>query len=186
MVTFASTPTTPRDMPTVRSVHISPVHEFSKSTVSEITLIAGQGVEGDAHCGQHVKHRSRVAVDPTQPNLRQVHLIMGESLDQFNIPDGEMGENLTTIGIDLHALPTSAVLVIGSSILEITGLRNPCAQINNYRDGLLESFRHIDDDGNIVRTAGVMAVVVTGGTIAPGDEIMVTLPVGESQPLQPV
>jgi MOSC domain-containing protein YiiM len=111
---------------------------------------------------------------------------MGESLDQFNIPDGEMGENLTTIGIDLHALPTSAVLVIGSSILEITGLRNPCAQINNYRDGLLENFRHIDDDGNIVRTAGVMAVVVTGGTIAPGDEIMVTLPVDESQPLQPV
>ena len=173
-------------MPTIRSVHISPVHEFSKSTVSEITLIAGQGVEGDAHCGQYVKHRSRVAADPTQPNLRQVHLIMGESLDQFNIPDGEMGENLTTIGIDLHALPTSAVLVIGSSILEITGLRNPCAQINNYRDGLLENFRHIDDDGNIVRTAGVMAVVVTGGTIAPGDEIMVTLPVDESQPLQPV
>jgi MOSC domain-containing protein YiiM len=112
--------------------------------------------------------------------------MMGESLDTFSIPDGEMGENITTVGIDLHALPTSAVLVIGTTVLEITGLRNPCAQINNYRDGLLENFRHTDDDGNVVRTAGVMAVVVTGGTVAPGDEMTVTLPVGESQPLRPV
>jgi MOSC domain-containing protein YiiM len=173
-------------MATVRSVHISPVHEFSKSTVSSIALITGQGVEGDAHCGEYVKHRSRVAVDPTQPNLRQVHLMMGESLDSFHIPDGEMGENITTIGIDLHALPTSAILTIGSTSLQITGLRNPCAQINNYRDGLLGDFRQVDDEGNIVRTAGVMAVVISGGVITTGDEIFVALPTGEPQPLQPV
>ena len=173
-------------MATVRSVHISPVHEFSKSTVSSIALITGQGVEGDAHCGEYVKHRSRVAVDPTQPNLRQVHLMMGESLDSFHIPDGEMGENITTIGIDLHALPTSTILMIGSAVIEITGLRNPCSQIDKYRDGLLKNFRHIDDEGNVVRTAGVMAVVVTSGTVTAGDEILVSPPSGEPLPLQPV
>ena len=173
-------------MNTVRSVHRSPIHGFSKESTSSITLLTALGVEGDAHCGSLVKHRSRVAVNPNQPNLRQVHLMMGETLDGENVPDGELGENITTYGIDLHALPTGTLMSIGDSVIELTGLRNPCAQINTYRDGLLSAFRSENPDGETIRRAGIMAIVISGGTIRVGDEIHIKIPHDKSEPLRPV
>ena len=173
-------------MSTVRSVHRSPVHGFSKESAESITLLTGLGVEGDAHCGELVKHRSRVAANPSQPNLRQVHLMMGETLDGENVPDGELGENITTYGIDLHALPTGTLMSIGDSTIELTGLRNPCAQINTYRDGLLSAFRSENPDGEIIRRAGIMAIVINGGVIRTGDEIRIEIPQGNAELLRPV
>jgi len=173
-------------MSTVRSVHRSPVHGFSKESVKSITLLTGLGVEGDAHCGALVKHRSRVAANPSQPNLRQVHLMMGETLDGENVPDGELGENITTYGIDLHVLPTGTLMSIGDSIIELTGLRNPCAQINTYRDGLLSAFRSENPDGETIRRAGIMAIVINGGTIRAGDGIRIEIPQGNTELLRPV
>ena len=173
-------------MNTVRSVHRSPIHGFSKESTDSITLLTGLGVEGDAHCGELVKHRSRVAANPSQPNLRQVHLMMGETLDGENVPDGELGENITTYGIDLHALPTGTLMSIGDSVIELTGLRNPCAQINTYRDGLLAAFRSESPGGETIRRAGIMAIVVNGGLVHTGDEIHIKMPHGKSEPLRPV
>jgi MOSC domain-containing protein YiiM len=173
-------------MSIVRSVNRSPIHGFSKESTSSITLLTGLGVEGDAHCGTLVKHRSRVAVNPDQPNLRQVHLMMGETLDSENVPDGALGENITTFGVDLHALPTGALMSIGDSLIELTGLRNPCAQINNYRDGLLSSFRSENPEGDTIRRAGIMAIVINGGVIHTGDHIRIEIPQGNTEPLHPV
>ena len=173
-------------MSTVRSVHRSQIHGFSKESTDSITLITGLGVEGDAHCGALVKHRSRVAADPSQPNLRQVHLMMGETLDSENVPDGELGENITTYGIDLHALPTGTLMSIADSVIELTGLRNPCAQINTYREGLLSAFRSENPDGETIRRAGIMAIVINGGVIHTGDEIRIEIPQGRTEPLRPV
>jgi MOSC domain-containing protein YiiM len=170
----------------VRSVHISPEHGFSKTTVITITLLVGKGVEGDAHCGETVKHRSRVAANPNQPNLRQVHFMMGETIDAAQVPDGDMGENITTAGIDLHALPVNTELHIGKAVLLLTGLRNPCAQINEYRDGLLPHFREVKDNGEVIRRAGVMAIVVRGGDISTNDLINVVKPTEPHEPLKPV
>ena len=177
----------------VVAVHCSPDHSFSKATTSEIELIAGLGVVGDAHMGAQVKHRSRVAADPTQPNLRQVHLIGEELFDHvaargFDIAAGELGENITTTGVDLLALPVGAVLRIGDdALVALTGLRNPCGQINGLRAGLLEAVRERDDEGRIVRRlAGVMGVVVHGGLVQPGSEIEVALPPGPRRPLERV
>ena len=170
----------------VRSVHVSPEHGFSKTTVNAITLLEGRGVEGDAHCGELVKHRSRVAANPNQPNLRQVHFMMGETIDAAHVPDGDMGEHITTFGIDLHALPVNTEIHINNTVLVLTGLRNPCAQINGYRDGLLPHFREVKDNGDIVRRAGVMAIVIRGGEIAPNDAIEVQLPAEPHEPLNPV
>ena len=173
-------------MSTVRSVHRSQIHGFSKETAESITLLTGLGIEGDAHCGELVKHRSRVAADPSQPNLRQVHLMMGETLDGEKVPDGELGENITTFGIDLHSLPTGTLMTIGDSIIELTGLRNPCAQINTYRDGLLAAFRSESPTGETIRRAGIMAIVINGGVIHPGDEIRIEIPHGKTVQLRPV
>ena len=173
-------------MNTVRSVHRSPIHGFSKESTSSITLLTGLGVEGDAHCGSLVKHRSRVAVNPNQPNLRQVHLMMGETLDSEYVPDGALGENITTYGIDLHALPTGTLMAIGDSVIELTGLRNPCAQINTYRDGLLSSFRSENPGGETIRRAGIMAIVINGGVVHTGDKIRIAIPQVNSEPLRPV
>ena len=173
-------------MSTVRSVHRSQIHGFSKVSVESITLLTGLGIDGDAHCGELVKHRSRVAADPSQPNLRQVHLMMGETLDGEKVPDGELGENITTYGIDLHALPTGTLMSIGDSVIELTGLRNPCAQINTYREGLLSAFRSENPEGETVRRAGIMAIVTNGGTIRVGDEIHIKMPHSKSEPLRPV
>ena len=173
-------------MSTVRSVHRSQIHGFSKETAESITLLTGLGIEGDAHCGELVKHRSRVAANPSQPNLRQVHLMMGETLDGEKVPDGELGENITTFGIDLHALPTGTLISISDTVIELTGLRNPCAQINTYRDGLLAAFRSESPTGETIRRAGIMAIVTNGGTIRVGDEIHIKIPHGKSEPLRPV
>ncbi|KFC63705.1 MOSC domain containing protein [Bosea sp. LC85] len=157
-------------------------HAFSKPIGDSIRLLTGLGVEGDAHCGITVKHRSRVAVDPSQPNLRQVHLIHAELFDElklagFDLAPGDLGENVTTLGIDLLALPAGARLQLGDKAsIEITGLRNPCAQIEAFRPGLLSAVLGRDTEGRLVRKSGVMAIVLAGGEIRPGDAIGLTLP----------
>lgn len=167
-------------------------HRFSKPAVQRIQLLAGLGVEGDAHAGVTVQHRSRVAADPTAPNLRQVHLIQSELHAElraagFEVAPGQLGENITTAGIDLLGLPRGAVLRIGAqAAIEVTGLRNPCAQINAFSPGLLKQVLGQDDDGAPVRRAGVMGIVLTGGPIEPGDTILVTLPAGPQLPLERV
>jgi MOSC domain-containing protein YiiM len=176
----------------VVAVHRSATHTFSKPTVERITLLAGLGVDGDAHSGTTVKHRSRVAADPTQPNLRQVHLIQSELHDDlraqgYEVAYGQMGENITTRGVDVLALPTGTRLHLGEdAVVEVTGLRNPCRQLNGIADGLLAQVRIVDDDGRVVSKTGVMGIVVEGGDVRPGDAIRVELPAIPHSPLQRV
>lgn len=178
--------------PTIIALALSPTHAFSKAPVQGLTLLQGLGVEGDAHCGLTVKHRSRVAIDPTRPNLRQVHLIHAELLDAlndqgFDIAPGQLGENLTTRGIDLLALPTGTRLRLGpQAVVEITGLRNPCAQIEHFRKGALAAVLDRDAAGRLIRKAGVMGIVIVGGVVSTGDAIGIDLPDGEHRPLEPV
>ncbi len=173
----------------VAAVHASAGHTFSKPTAGEITLLEGLGVEGDAHCGATVRHRSRVRADPTAPNLRQVHLLGAEQLeglaaDGFDVAPGDLGENVTTAGVDLHALPTGTRLLLGASaVVELTGLRNPCRQIDAFAPGLLARVAVRDGHGGLDRRAGVMAVVVAAGTVRPGDPVGVVLPTGPAVPL---
>jgi MOSC domain-containing protein YiiM len=167
-------------------------HHFSKTPNLSIRLLKGLGVAGDAHMGETVKHRSRVRKDPTQPNLRQVHLMHTELFDElrskgFVIQPADLGENVTTSGIDLLALPPGTRLHLGSSaVVEITGLRNPCIQIDNFQKGLMAATLDRDADGNLVRKAGVMGVVLADGDVRPGDAIRVELPDLPHRPLQPV
>ena len=176
----------------VVSVSRDPEHRFSKEVVDDIVLIAGLGVEGDAHAGTTVQHRSRVARDPSQPNLRQVHLVHAELFDEvegsgFEVAPGELGENVTTRGVDLLGLPRGAVLRLGpDAVVEVTGLRNPCVQIDGFEAGLMRELVTRDDSGQVVRKAGVMAVVLAGGRVAADDEVVVELPDGEHEALQPV
>jgi MOSC domain-containing protein YiiM len=177
---------------TVLAVSRHAAHEFSKSPTDAIQLLAGLGVEGDAHCGETVKHRSRVRQDPTQPNLRQVHLIHGELFDElatkgFDVEAGRLGENITTLGIDLLRLSTETVLRIGETArVRITGLRNPCSQIDGYRRGLLSAVLDRDGAGNIVRKAGVMGVVLVGGPVRQGDSIIIERQPTPHRPLERV
>lgn len=170
--------------PRVLSVARSATHSFSKSVESEIRLLDGLGVEGDAHMGETVKHRSRVAQDPTQPNLRQVHLVHAELLDElrasgFTVGPGTIGENITTREIDLLGLPRGALLHIGSeAVVEVTGLRNPCLQLDRYQKGLTAATLDRDGDGNLVRKAGVMGIIRAGGAVRAGDTIRIVLPAG--------
>ncbi|HEY4205144.1 MAG TPA: MOSC domain-containing protein [Xanthobacteraceae bacterium] len=179
-------------MSIVTAVSLSKGHHFSKPNTLEIRLLTGLGVAGDAHMGETVKHRSRVARDPTQPNLRQVHLLHEELFDElrgrnFTVTPGDMGENVTTRGVDLLGLPTGTRLHIGSSaVVEVTGLRNPCIQIDRFQKGLMAATLDKDEDGNLIRKAGVMSVVLAGGDVRAGDAIKVVLPDGPHQPLQPV
>jgi MOSC domain-containing protein YiiM len=176
----------------VLSVHAGAEYTFNKSEQSEITLLAGLGVEGDVHCGAQVRHRSRVAADPTQPNLRQVHLIRKELLDEcaaagFSVEPGQLGENITTEGIDLLSLPTGTVLRVGErALIALTGLRNPCAQINGFQDGLLSVMLGRDDEGRLIRKTGVMSVVLAGGVVRPGDPIVVALPPEPHLPMEKI
>ncbi|KAA9373510.1 MOSC domain-containing protein [Microbispora cellulosiformans] len=176
----------------VTAVSRSATHTFSKVPLESVRLLPGLGVEGDAHSGTTVKHRSRVAHDPSQPNLRQVHLVHAELHDElrdagFAVRAGDMGENVTTRGVDLLGLPTGTRLHLGeSAVVEVTGLRNPCGQLNGLQDGLMKAVLDRDEDGNLVRKAGIMGVVVTGGEVRPGDPIRVELPAGSHHPLQPV
>ena len=178
--------------PRVVAVHRSSTHSFSKAPCESIELLTGLGVEGDAHCGRTVKHRSRVRADPSQPNLRQVHLIHRELLEElrsqgFAVDPGVMGENLTTEGIDLLHLPRGSRLQIGTTAtIEITGLRNPCKQLDDYQDGLMGAVIERSDSGETVRKAGVMAVVIEGGRVEPGDLIRLALPDGPHEKLERV
>jgi MOSC domain-containing protein YiiM len=167
-------------------------HPFSKQPGMWINLLAGLGVEGDGHAGATVRHRSRVARDPTQPNLRQVHLLHRELLEElaatgFVIGPGDIGENILTRHVNLLGLPAGAILHIGDAAqLQVAGLRNPCIQLDRFRPGLMAATLGRDASGNLVRKAGVMAVVLTGGTIRLGDAIEAVLPPQPHQPLRPV
>jgi MOSC domain-containing protein len=177
----------------VLAVSRSPGHTMSKPTQAGITLVEGLGVDGDAHAGTTVKHRSRVARDPTQPNLRQVHLIHDELHVELRgrfalaVEPGQMGENVTTRGVDLLALPTGTRLRLGDdAVVEITGLRNPCGQLDGIRPGLRSAVLDRDENGDLVRKAGIMGVVLAGGEVRPGDPIGVELPPEPHTPLAPV
>src|SRR3954467_13872594 len=152
---------------TVVAVAASPTHTMSKPTAGSIRLLAGLGVEGDAHEGETVKHRSRVAADPTQPNLRQVHLIHAELLDElhergFAVEPGEMGENITTQSVDLLDLSRGTLLRLGQeAMIEVTGLRNPCKQLDRFQPGLMRAVLDRDAAGLLVRKSGVMGIVRT-------------------------
>jgi MOSC domain-containing protein YiiM len=174
----------------VLSVSRSSAHTFSKPTVEAIHLLAGLGVEGDAHCGTTVKHRSRVAQNPDQPNLRQVHLIHTELFEElagmgFSVAPGDLGENITTQGVALLSLPVGTRLQLGNeAFVELTGLRNPCAQIEHFQKGLLAAVLGRDDNGALIRKSGVMGIVVKGGMVRPGDTITIALPPEPHQPLE--
>lgn len=166
----------------VIALHRSSTHHFSKQKETSLTLKQGLGIVGDAHMGATVKHRSRVAADPTQPNLRQVHLLHTEMIEDIGqkglaFQPGDVGENITTHGIDLLSLPRHTRLHIGSQvILSVTGLRNPCSQLDNFLPGLTQAFLGKSADGTLIRKAGVMAIVLEGGEIFQGDEIRVEMP----------
>ena len=176
----------------VVAVNCSGTHSMSKPAQETIKLLTGLGVEGDAHLGTTVQHLYPMKRDPTQPNLRQVHLVHAElhkELRQagFDLAPGEMGENVTTSGIDLLGLPTGTRLRLGNAaVIEVTGLRNPCHQLNKLREGLMAATLDRDAEGNLIRKAGVMAVVIEGGTVRAGDTIGIDLPAAPHQPLKPV
>ena len=173
----------------VAAVSVRSGHHFSKTPSLSIRLLTGLGVAGDAHMGETVKHRSRVRKDPTQPNLRQVHLIHAELHDEmraegFAVGAGDLGENITTRGIDLPGLPLNTRLHLGAeAVVEVKGLRNPCYQIDDFRKGLLKVCIDKDTNGNIVRKAGIMGIVLNGGEVKPGDAIEVELPDGPFEKL---
>lgn len=174
---------------TVVSVSRDDRHRFSKPTVPGIRLIEGFGVEGDAHAGATVQHRYLRAKDPTAPNLTQVHLIQAELFDEladagFTVAPGELGENVTTSGVDLLGLPLGTRLHLGAdAVVELTGLRSPCSLINGFQTGLMKTMIGTDASGRVIRKAGVMGVVAAGGSVSPGDAIRVELPPGEHVPL---
>lgn len=169
-------------MSRVISVSLSNKHTFSKRTVDQITLLTALGVEGDAHCGALVKHRYHVKKDPTRPNLCQVHLLHAELFEELTaqgiaITAGEMGENITTSGLDLLSLPTGALLRIGNeAVVEVTGLRNPCVQMNRLRPGLMQAVIERTPGSKPRMKAGIMGIVLTGGFVQPTDTILVDLP----------
>lgn len=177
---------------TVIAVARSAKHTMSKPTQDHITLLAGRGIAGDAHAGLTVRHRSRVAIDPNAPNLRQVHLMHAELHDElcaagFALAPGLMGENITTRGIDLLGLPTGTRLHIGEkAIVGITGLRNPCAQLDAIQPGLMAAVIERSPQGKLIRKAGVMSIVITGGDVRPGDTIYAVLPPPPHIPLDRV
>lgn len=176
----------------VVGLHVSERHSFSKHEVGEVELIAGVGVAGDAHAGPLVQHRSRVGADPTQPNLRQIHLIDNELFEVLataghQVSPGDLGENVTTRGVEVHDLSAGSVIRLGeTALVAVTGLRNPCAQIEAFRPGLLKQVSYRDGEGLLVRKAGIMGVVVLGGVVRVGDRIEVQPPPGPPRPLERV
>ncbi|MBU8539917.1 MOSC domain-containing protein [Falsiroseomonas tokyonensis] len=176
----------------VVAVAASSGHEFSKPVLPRITLLAGLGVQGDAHCGELVKHRSRVRANPNQPNLRQLHLIPAERLASlraqgFDVAPGALGENVTTEGVDLFALPRGSRLHLGATaVVEVTGLRNPCHQLDDFQKGLMKATLERAPDGALLLRAGIMAVVVEGGELAAGDTLRVELPAEPHRALERV
>lgn len=179
------------DPPSVLAVSLSATHTFSKQPRPAIRLLAGLGVEGDAHAGRTVQHRYHVRKDPTCPNHTQVHLLQSElfaDLDpHFSLQPGQLGENITTAGIDLLTLPLATRFHIGpEAVVELTGLRTPCTLIDRFQPGLLAAVTRLGPSRPVHRRAGVMAIVLTSGTVRPGDPIRVNLPPTPLRPLQPV
>lgn len=177
----------------VTALSKSNTHSFNKVNCGHLRFIEGLGIEGDAHAGKTVKHRSRVKKDPTAPNLRQVHFIHTELFEflekEFNIKvkPGDMGENVTTTGLDLLSLPTGSILNLGEGVsIEITGLRNPCTQLNSIDPTLMSRLVQKEEDGSVTRLAGVMGVVLSGGIVRQHDPIQVVTPKEPYQPLKPV
>ena len=174
---------------TVVAVSRDDSHRFSKPVVPSIRLVAGYGIEGDSHAGATTQHRYLIRTDPTRPNLTQVHLVRSELLTElaaegFDVSPGQLGENITTAGIDMLALPLGTRLHLGSdAVVEVTGMRDPCSMIDKFRSGLKTALKHTDDAGRIVRRAGIMGIVVADGTVLPGDTLRVELPAGEPVPL---
>jgi len=188
-------PTMPDTVPlpgSVRAVCRHSLHSFSKQSVDRVQLVEGLGVQGDSHAGSTVQHRSRVRQDPGQPNLRQVHLIPGELLEEltdagYPVLPGDLGENVTTTGVDLLGLPRDCLLHLGqTAVVRVTGLRNPCQQLNDFEPGLLKQVLVAGPNGEVVRKAGIMGVVERGGLVYPDDPILVELPAGEQHRLERV
>jgi MOSC domain-containing protein YiiM len=181
-----------KNMGSVIAVSLRHGHHFSKTPSLSIRLLTGLGVAGDAHMGETVKHRSRVRKDPTAPNLRQVHLMHAELFEElrvkgFDVKPGDLGENVTTSDIDLLALPAGTRLHLGASaVVEVTGLRNPCVQIDTFQKGLMAATLDKDAHGNLIRKAGIMSVVLSDGDVRPGDAIRIELPAGPHGLLLPV
>jgi RimJ/RimL family protein N-acetyltransferase len=180
-----------RSAGTVVSVASDARHRFSKPVGDSISLVAGVGIEGDAHAGATVQHLSRRRWRPEEPNLRQVHLIHAELLDElrpaYEVRPGDLGENVLTRGVDLLGLPAGARLHLGETVMvEVMGLRNPCLQIDRFADGLMAATLDRDEHGELVRKAGVMGVVLVGGVLRPGDPVRVEVPPGQQLPLRPV
>lgn len=181
-----------QNTPSVFAVSRSRSHTFSKGSRPFVGLVAGLGVEGDAHSGKTVKHRSRVKADPSQPNLRQVHLIHAELLDElrtkgFEVDPGSLGENITTIDLDVLSLPRDTQLHIGpSAVVRVTGLRNPCKQLDGFQPGLTQAVLERTPSGELIRKCGIMGIVLTGGDVKPGDPITVVLPDGMHHKLERV
>lgn len=179
-------------VPRVVSVSLASGHDFTKPCVDSIELIAGVGVRGDAHAGATVRHRSRVRKDPSAPNLRQVHLVHRELFDElagkgFAVGPGDIGENVVTEGLDLLGLATGTLLHLGDeAVVEVTGLRNPCAQLDGFQPGLMAAVLDRTPDGALVRKAGIMSVVLQGGLVCPGDAVRVVLPDPPHRALVPV
>ncbi|NKB44601.1 MAG: MOSC domain-containing protein [Alphaproteobacteria bacterium] len=177
---------------TVVAVSRNPNHTFSKTNEHSIRLVEGLGVDGDTHSGVTDQHRSHVARNPNAPNLRQVHLIHAELHDEleakgFSVVPGQMGENITTRGVDLLNLPTGTRLHLGdTALVELTGLRNPCKQLNGIQDGLMQETIEKQADGTIIRKSGVMSIVISGGDVHQGDSIRVELPPQPHKPMEPV
>lgn len=178
--------------PAVLAVARDDGHRFSKPVRDSITLVVGHGVEGDAHAGATVQHLHDARRDPSRPNLRQVHLMHAELFAEVadrghSVEPGQLGENITTTGIDLLDLPTGTRLRLGEdAVVEVTGVRNPCSQINGLSRGLMKELVRVDETGRTVRLAGVMSVVLVGGVVRPGDPIDVVLPGGAPEPLRVV
>lgn len=179
-------------MPNIVAVSRQEKHVVTKDNVNSVVLVAGRGIVGDAHFGEAVKHRYRARSHPSAPNLRQVHLIQSELFDElagkgFDVTPGLMGENITTEGVDLLALPTGTRLILGSeAIVELTGLRTPCVLLDRLRPGLMKAVLDHDPEGKLIRKAGVMSVVLTGGTVRANDPIQIVLPDQPHHPLEPV
>lgn len=176
----------------VTAVSLSAMHTMAKANQDAIFLVAGLGVAGDAHQGETVQHRSHAARNPEQPNLRQVHLIHAELHDElraqgFDVSAGQMGENITTRGVDILHLPTHTRLRIGeNAIVQVTGLRNPCAQLDGIQQGLMQAALDRDAEGNLIRKAGVMGIVLSDGVVRAGDIIRIELPPEPHAALAPV
>ncbi|MFE9441228.1 MOSC domain-containing protein [Streptomyces sp. NPDC006602] len=174
----------------VSAVSSNGTYSFTKPNRESITLLAGLGVEGDVHAGTTVKHRFRMAKDPSQPNLRQVHLMHEELFEEvrgagFEVAAGQLGENVTTRGIDLLGLPVGTLLHLGeTAVVEVTGLRNPCAQIDTFQKGLMKQVVGRDAEGRARFKSGIMSVVVAGGVVRPEDAVKVVRPAGPHLPLE--